>query len=273
MNLDLLDFATQYGVRLCKEAIPNSELRTLYEGMVCGQTLPNSDHKRVLLDTGLIHVLVVSGAHLHFLERWLRVLPQSLRTALLFLYCWLCGFNPPVTRAWIARMVRHRLENSGQRFSPLQTEAFVSVLVLLLIPSWFSSLSFHMSWMCALALSVPKIFPRYPHFSTCLSCYAFLFFFIPMAPTTIVANLVLVPIIGIGLLPLCLIAIFIPPLIPLMNSIWNILFAVLAVWPQASPADWRLPMGALAALTIATHLLLLIGEVHWRRRLAFSSSY
>src|SRR5262245_6137827 len=92
------------GPEFCQYALPVSPYRALYAALVCGVSLPSGHEKQIFVDTGLIHLMVVSGSHLVFIERLTGFLPNSIRLVLGGAYAFLTGFQAPVMRAWMRRI-------------------------------------------------------------------------------------------------------------------------------------------------------------------------
>jgi predicted membrane metal-binding protein len=214
--------------------------------------------------------MVVSGAHLHFLEFWLKVFPQPVRIALLGFYCGLTGFGPPVVRAWVRRVSDVVLKRF--RASPFQVELCSLLVILAIMPTWILSRSFLMSWLCAIAITLPPIFPRFPTLSISLLCYVLLFPFCPSAPTTILCNVLVTPVIGAVLFPICALAMVVPWLVPLADEMWRILMLSLAHLPVAAPAPIAVFSPWLFLYPLSVHIGLIFLEVPWRRARAFSYS-
>lgn len=256
------------GAQICASLLPSSEFRELYSALICASTEMNGAHRQLFIDVGLIHLLVVSGAHLHFLERWLEFLPRHIRLMILGSYCWLTGFGAPVVRAWARRFLGELARATG--FSLLQLEFLTVGAVLTLHPYWLFSRSFLMCWLCAIALALPKIFPGWPNLSLSLACYLLLLPFCPSAPSTVLVNVLVTPYIGGILLPLCILAVLFPPLMPLTDMMWRLLLDLLAHFPTAPPAPWIAITPRLFLVPLTLHLILLAVEVPWRRARAFS---
>jgi hypothetical protein len=258
------------GPALCAQLLPGGPWQPLYNALVCGSDLPAGPARRLFLDTGLIHLMVVSGSHLVFLESLLGFLPGRMRLSALGGYCFLVGFQAPVMRALLRRLL-HAPLTGRWGMSPLQVEAMTALLALALHPAWIGSRSFLMSWMCGLALSTPPLLPRRPHWDAAIKCYLFLLPFSAASPLTVGWNALLAPLVGGVLFPACLLALLIPPLQPLSDAMWDLLLRVLAWGPAAEPWYLLLPLGVLCGLTIFVHGGLLMGEVKWRRARAFLS--
>ncbi len=257
-----------HGAQLCVAWMPTSEHRELYSALICGTSIFDGANRQLFIDTGLIHLLVVSGAHLHFLEKWIEFLPARWRLALLGGYCWLTGFGAPVVRAWARRLCGIVGRSTG--FSALQFEFLTVAGLLAIYPSWLWSRSFLMCWLCALAISLPPVFPRAPNLSLSLTCWLMLLPFCPSTPATILVNTIVTPYIGGVLLPLCGLAAMIPLLVPLTDVMWAVLLEILRHFPSAPPAPWISVSPHLFLIPLVIHLGLLLLEVPWRRKRAFS---
>jgi len=258
------------GTEVCLNWMPRTEFFDLYAALVCGRPVVDGAYRQLFSDTGLIHLLVVSGAHLHFMEAWLKWLGPKPRLLLLGWYCWLTGFGAPVVRAWVRRLCDGLARPLG--VSAVQAELLALILILVISPGWLWSKSFLMCWVCALALTLPPLFPRSPNFSLSLACYVLLFPFCPGAPSTILCNVIVTPVIGAVLFPLCALAALFKPLVPLTDLLWSCLTAVLEHFPTAPPAAISTFSPWMFLYPASLHILLLILEVPWRRARAFSYS-
>lgn len=268
MNLEF-GYLLHHGAEYCQTWMPQTKHFGLYSALVCGQSVTDGSHRQLFIDTGLIHLLVVSGAHLHFMEGWLKWMPARGRLWLLGFYCWLSGFGAPVVRAWLRRLCELLCRRFGG--SPLQIELVTLVLIVAVSPGWLWSRSFLMCWLCALAICLPPLFPRWPNLSLSLACYLLLFPFCPSAPSTILCNVVVTPVIGAVLFPLCALAALIPPLVVVTDEMWRVLLIVLEHFPVAPPAPFITFNSWLFLYPLSLHMLLLLMEVPWRRARAFAS--
>ncbi|MCX7978433.1 MAG: hypothetical protein N2578_05460, partial [Bdellovibrionaceae bacterium] len=105
LEIGLLYFSTDLWSaphRLCLSLIPSSPMNPHLAAMICGAPLPPPAAKVWILSS-LIHVFVVSGAHLVLIATVLQKLrmPWGLCTLLLGIYTALCHFQPPVVRAFV----------------------------------------------------------------------------------------------------------------------------------------------------------------------------
>ncbi len=242
--------------------MPNSNFHELYTALICGAPITNGAHRQLFIDTGLLHLLIVSGAHLHFLERWMSPFSSRVRLTILGLYCWICSFGAPVVRAWARRVIG--LTGRSTFASGLQFEFVTILVIVLLYPPWLFSRSFMMSWLCGLALSLPPVIINRT-ISQCAYCYLFLLLFCPNSPSTLLVNILIAPLVGALLFPLCLLVALCPWLTPVGDFFWKILLVVLQHCPESQPAPWVLSGRWLFLFPLTLHLVLLLLEVPCRR--------
>jgi len=259
------------GPGLCRGWLPTSEFNILNQALICGINLPASQAKQLFVDTGLIHLMVVSGSHLVFLELLLAFLPRGGRLFFLAGYCYLTGFQAPVVRAffkrWLGPQLKERLALTG-----LQIEAAAVLLVLMIYPEWLTSRSFLMSWMCGLALCAPPLVPRFKYLDLALKAYLFLLPFCWASPITVAWNTLLAPVVGLLLFPSGLVAMVVHRLSPVNDLMWRAFLALLTIGPHGEPFESFISSANLVWLPLVTHLGLLMWEVKWRRAYAFSVS-
>src|SRR5688572_7177920 len=73
---NLADFAAPFH-RACRAFAPLSAEAENYRALVCGAPLADLEMKSELARTGLLHLLIVSGSHIIFLERIWRAICLS----------------------------------------------------------------------------------------------------------------------------------------------------------------------------------------------------
>ena len=213
----------------CLSWIPNgSSHAPEMKALVCGANFSELETSRLYVATGLIHLFVVSGAHLLVLKKIIEVplafLPPRVAAMLgLFLltvYAGVCEFNPPVTRSLLALVLMNEFL-VGKINWPAPFKIFITgLLTLLFNTAWTTSLSFQLSWLIALGLCVGNEFFRHNSvFIRQALNYIFIFptlllFQFPH-PLTIVLNVIFAPVLEFILFPLALCAsvfpIFITP--------------------------------------------------------------
>lgn len=139
----------------------------LSQALICGIRLPAGASKDWLLNWGLIHLFVVSGAHFLFLEHHLRSLVgrayffRYLFAPLLLLYALATGGGPPVFRSGLALILHSMSLHWGYRWSASQVVLLSGLLCFVLVlPEQY--LSLQLSWAAALLLTVPCA-PPFPN--------------------------------------------------------------------------------------------------------------
>ncbi len=216
---------------LCMNHSPNTAWRFIYQALVCGEKLPQSAQKITLQNIGLIHLFVVSGAHLHLLKYFLDKItkgkvPFFIEVFLLFIFVAICNFQITALRAWIQILL-----NKGNQVFYLNYSRFqillLSVLSCLLInPSKITSLSLVLSWGACLGL-----FSFSSFFLRSFACYLILFpvinAFSYLSPWSVVINAFISPIIACFLFPLTLMSFALSPLVPMTDSLWSACFYLL----------------------------------------------
>lgn len=138
-----------------------------------------SEIKNAYSDSGIVHILVVSGLHVGFLiaclyfilnkyklNKWI-----SFAIAFIFLlvYCYLCGFSPSVVRASVMAIVVLLARLCGRRYDRLTSLGLAGFIIVLSSPLTALDVGFLMSFFCVatiffvypvLADLLAKIFPR-----------------------------------------------------------------------------------------------------------------
>jgi ComEC/Rec2-related protein len=123
--------------------------------LVCGKNLEEGKVKASLKQTGLLHLLVVSGSHLIFISEVLILfLPASLRFVVLFFFTLMTGVQAPIFRALMQQLVNQFQKKFRLNYSPLQVCLFTAIICLVLEPSWLMSLSFQLSSLASFALCI-----------------------------------------------------------------------------------------------------------------------
>jgi ComEC/Rec2-related protein len=259
------------GPSICLRSLPTGPYLAMDSALICGIDLPQSDIRQALLDTGLIHLMVVSGSHLAFLEVLLKPFPRLRRVQipLLCVYCWLVGLQAPVVRALVRRILS-KTPLARFNLTPLQIEAATTVVTLMLYPPWLLSRSFLMSWMCGLALTAPSLHWRWKHLELAVKAYVFLLPFCWASPLSILWNTLLAPVVGGVLFPARLLSCLWPWTSRLTDCLWFAVNYVIQNGPQVPQLPLFIGSSHLVLLPLSTHIGLLFMEVKWRRAWAFS---
>lgn len=215
-SLQLVFILSNKAHQLCLDGLPkNSTALVELKALVCAENFSNLNDSKYYLSSGLIHLFVVSGAHLIVIENLLTLgsyffkLSSRFTLSLLLIYAFACGLNAPVVRCLIAFALNVYLKNKNIHW-PLHLKLLiVGTLTLCFNFPWISSLSLQMSWiaafMAALALN---------HFKSNSVLIKQSLFYFSLLPTVIffqipsfiviLLNLFLAPVLEFLLFPLAL---------------------------------------------------------------------
>lgn len=237
--------------KLCLEQLNfNSPEAEIYKALVCGKRLASGHLKETFITGGLIHLTVVSGAHLLFLERfWKHLpLPKFLKNQGLFivliLYAFACHLYPPVMRALFSFFI-FQFSRSLKLFWNAHFITLLSgILCLIYKPSWIYSFS--------LQLSLLACFLQNISISSIKKSFFIYIFILPVInrwqalhPLTVLINWAFTPLIGSLLFPLSFLSPFFPPVYMITDFLWLIVLQVLKVtnfFPSQSPLmKWFIP--------------------------------
>ena len=213
----------------------------VYKALICGERLPQGSIKQVFIEGGLIHLMVVSGAHLLFLEKlWTKLpLPVFKKSGLFFFlifYALITELHPPVVRALFSFFLFQLSQNHKLFWGHFLITHLSGVLCLFYSPYWIRSISLQLSWLASLAhgtssSSLKKAFLTYIIVFPIVSQWQFLH------PLTVFINWSLAPLIGFVLLPLSFITAFFPFFQPFSDKVWNFVFFILK-WANQLMPDW-----------------------------------
>ena len=143
----LIQFSKKTQIKCSNLVLPGRH-ESFIKAILCGIPIEkDSTWKKILIGSGLYHLVVVSGAHLIFVESLIFNKIHFLKFPILFFFVLFTGLQPPLVRSFIFRLL------------PLSHFAHLNVLVshlltLLLFPQWTVSLSLHLSTAASLGLAV-----------------------------------------------------------------------------------------------------------------------
>lgn len=171
--------------------------------------------------TGLSHIIAISGLHVGFillvLDKILKVLPLSkklaiiLKMGVLWLYCILTGATPSVLRAVFMATVYLGAKLAGRRPDALNSLALAGLGILIIRPSDLFDIGFQLSFGAVLGMillykKIEKLLSRLPKWlSSALSVMLsaqlgvvplIAYYFNMFSPVSIPVNLVFVPLSG-----------------------------------------------------------------------------
>lgn len=134
------------------------ELDPIYSALFCASNSLSSEIKTLFQETGLYHLIVVSGSHLIFFENILQRIFRDrwrLHLLLLLMFCLACQAQPPLTRALLSLFLTQASRHYRLFWSHDLIICKSGLLCLLIFPEWVTSLSLLLSWLASLALQRP----------------------------------------------------------------------------------------------------------------------
>lgn len=254
INVDLLKYlAFTSGIfnKWCLSGVPKeTAFPFIIEGMLCGKNIESPHYRNILAQSNLLHLLVVSGSHLIFLELiFKQVIPnrnskfwQSLILLSLFAFCLMTLMQPPVFRAFIGLLLKKENQSLGNPIADHFIVLISGLLCLLIFPNWIHSWSMILSWLAALALA--NINTLRVSDSLLGQAWVSAFLFLPLTRMSsphpvgiLLGSFLLIPL-GLTLLPICLAVCLLPWAIPLfdasMESLVQILSTVREFYPPGA---------------------------------------
>ncbi len=224
-SFDLLNFQptwTENLHALCLNSVPASPYFELYGAIVCGEALKNPQFAMLFQQTGLIHILVVSGSHLILISKfnsW-----KALEIPILLAYSAMVGLQPPVVRSLLQILIQKLLTRYGVKHTAWNVVFLSGLVTWSLQASWISSLSFQLSWFCALILSITQgrsLLFRSTAIYLCTSIILCQFQW--PHPVGILMNIFVAPLMGVVLFPISALSLLIHSLAPAVDWIWFLL--------------------------------------------------
>ncbi len=211
----------------------DSYWKNIYEALICGEKLPKGYLRETFVKGGLIHLMIISGAHLLFLEKFWKKLPLPYMVKTLSLYFILTLYtlgallHPPITRALFSFCL-FRFSESKKLFLNSNIVTHLSgFLCLIYNPSWINSTSLQLSWLASLSQNAKTSLRK---------CFLTYFIILPIINRwqeihyiTIIINWLFAPLIGAILFPLSFLSAFFHPLHFLTDTLWDIIFNILQI--------------------------------------------
>jgi hypothetical protein len=153
LNLEIyiIQFA-KHTQDMCLKQTPHITHDEIWKSMICGEPLMSHAWAELLTQVGLVHIIVVSGAHLILIDKFLKLLkiPNFLTYFLEIVYCFFTGLQAPVVRAFLYQIRTSNIKSSVRII-------FVIQIALCIFPSWIDSISFQMSICACLALNMIEL--------------------------------------------------------------------------------------------------------------------
>lgn len=246
------------------------------KALVCAENFSSLGESQLYISSGLIHLFVVSGAHLLLIERLLLRIKCSFPVIffILVLYAFACNLGAPVVRCLLAFCLNAFLFAKNIHWPAHFKLLLIGLLALCFNFNWINSLSLQMSWLAAFTLMLGENF---------FTGRSFLFkqslFFITLLPTvvyfqipgvsTILLNIALAPVLEFVLFPLGLCTWFLTPVFPVFDFGINFLKKLLSLLEldfqiQLTDTSTRLTLYNWALL-LTLHLVFHLVYVHRAR--------
>lgn len=256
----------------CLDQLPVSETSSAIAALVCGKNFEKLSEAQLYSTTGLIHLFVVSGSHLLLIQRALSSASQFILKKdfagfiilILFVYCAVCLFNPPVLRSFIFLSLNYTLTYFHRHWPKDYVLLLAGLVALALNPPWCKSLSLQMSWIAALALEVYGLkFHRTSVFiRQILFYFLFLFCFRLLGfPefSVVVVGVFLSPVLEYVLFPLAFLTVmfhFFEPLFSRLIHLLNDFLKLLEYYTTPSSLDLTLVITSNWVIIFTLHFLL-----------------
>ena len=229
---DLLDIPINFLHHKCLSFLPQTKFPQVYEALVCGKRLEDSDLREMFVTAGLLHIFVVSGMHLSGLRNVLSKIkmPFIFQAVLLAIYALGTSLNPPVVRAWFSLIISFIREHFALNWNHTLSVWYVSLIALLFFSHWYNSFSFLLSWSASLALALSKnksLLTR--NLTVYLIMAPLLGSMSHPHPVSILINTLFLPLFGLFFFPLTLLSVLIPPFVVIADGSWSFLLYFLNV--------------------------------------------
>lgn len=138
----------------------NKDIAGVAYAMVFGDKSGISNIYSTFQESGLAHLLAVSGLHVGFFTIILVGIANLLKlknlprfifvTSVLFLYAWICNFSTSIVRAFIMSTVAMFATLRGKQYDGLNSLALSAIILLIINPFYFWNLGFELSFMAVL---------------------------------------------------------------------------------------------------------------------------
>lgn len=151
--------------RINSEALVQRKFRPYQAALVLGLVLGINklyyypQFRSALINTGTIHVVVVSGFNISLLIGFISRLSNTrnkIRAGLIMFatlgYCLLVGLSPPVFRAWLMSVASQSAQYYGRNLDGMEVLYFCGVLMLIYNPLYLFDLSYQLSFAATFGL-------------------------------------------------------------------------------------------------------------------------
>ncbi len=144
---------------VCQRQIIKSNKRFVNEklALICGKKINQHFEKSLITQAGLIHIFVVSGAHLNFYKKCFVFLfgarwGKYILSLFLILFTFTCNNSPPILRATAEHFIKLINHYFKLNFIDNETILLSGILAIALLPAYSQSLSLQLSLICTLVM-------------------------------------------------------------------------------------------------------------------------
>ena len=203
----------------------SEDYSSLAQALLFGDTNHiDAELKSSFQDTGIAHLLAVSGLHVSVVVMFIGFLMRKFKaksstnlvvsSMILLLYCYLCGFSVSVVRASIMAVIMGYAMFRGKAYDGLSALSLAALVTLIANPNAMYSVSFVLSYIAVFSIFclAPPMARKlsscfYSKFANAVSvsiavcvgsCVALIAYFAHFPLLTILTNLLLVPIASIA---------------------------------------------------------------------------
>jgi len=213
-----------------QQAHKNKAHKSEVAAIVCGAPIKKTKAKNLFTTNGLIHIFVVSGAHLNFYKKVLRlILPlwsaKFIINIFLLLYTLTCMFSAPILRAFIQQMSSDLNQITKLNLDTYTVLLLTAALAVIIVPSYLKTISLPMSWVAALCMGQKKCVAKTLVVFLCL--FPILLTFTEPSPLSAFSSFFISGAISIFILPLNLLVFIFPYLSFLSDIFYDFLYQAL----------------------------------------------
>lgn len=275
--------------------------KALLIGILLGEKQEMSDKLRqTFADTGIAHILAVSGLHIAILIGILLLLLPTIRVrgflqlviiiVVIVLYLSIIGFKMSAVRAGLMALFVCLGLYIQRYYNPLNSVLVAAIIILLFSPQAIFEISFQLSFMATLGIimitpklyntikkyKIPKYITRYlllpflVSFSATISIAPIiLYYFFQFPLLTVFANLLIIPLVSLAM-PLGFLVIFLNLFLKSLAAIyaqtlWLTLKSIIYLSEKFSNISWQnLEFGKPPLILIALFYLFLLMIIFWQ---------
>ena len=208
---------------------------------------------------GLAHILAVSGLHIGIISAFIyfflsnlgirRKLNTVITLATIWFYAFLIGFPPSILRANIMFTILYYSQLIHEPYDSINSISFAIFILLLINPYYLFNIGFQLSFMATLSILLfgPRIREAfYPYKNKLVSTLSAIlavqlgtlpvqaYYFNHINPYGIIANLLIIPLLSLGLVLAFLLLFFsLLPFTTFVSFILSLVLEVILQWEQA----------------------------------------